>query len=812
MDKKKRIIILAAVILALIVAGGIGTAIFLRGQDDKYVKSAAESDISRYEWMEMLCEQEGITEYQNAEPYYTDVSAENSYFDYIQSAVEWDVLEEEKKFAGNSYASGRFVLLTAMKSLGERNLKLYLDTDDSITDAVYLQAALECDLLTEEELPQGISGETAERVLEQLAELKYTEFWADDYEKVVYQDGVVEIASEDILEKKQDGLEITVSKPVLSDIAEGTIVVYQPDQTGLKAAKRVNKVETGGKLTLVDNVKQEEVLESLVVSDIVELTAQDIFNYYGMQAEYSADNMVYRQGLDGNAMPVWKKSKEPKELIEWKDKGFKIEVSVEEGKKGEKNYLEIKITDHNTNMAYTLPFKQNVSWESGCQAELDVSQIYAAAHMEFEPILDLKYAEAALDIQSTFMGKIKTESSKESARVKLFETPKPLGSGALGVDILVYLVVSVEGEISLEAELPANFCVKYDEKGGIRRDRSEQKEKKVELDVDCEADFMLRVEPVLICLFHDVMDVELDFGLAMEFEEKIRSEGMVCLDLSAAFPVLKISVSGDDKKDTFIGDKGISAEWELISKGNAPFHKNVHAEIANGVRKVVAECTYDELKKEEDDGTEPQQENGFANTYVTQFGNTRFAFDYPDGWTVTREEANDSEWNGDYLDYYREIVELTNDRGMRITYTQYKMNPGDVGSGSAFQYRVEYNVEKAADSRLKLGNAPNSEKLIVARIQELDSEYGNYSASVSGRVSYAVLLSDKEGLQTTNLPGYDEMCAFYYPEPDSYQVELPGISTYSINPYTFIAYSPDGQFTEEEETEVIAILKSFREE
>lgn len=80
----------------------------------------------------------------------------------------------------------------------------------------------------------------------------------------------------------------------------------------------------------------------------------------------------------------------------------------------------------------------------------------------------------------------------------------------------------------------------------------------------------------------------------------------------------------------------------------------------------------------------------------------------------------------------------------------------------------------------------------------------------SGRVSYALMLSEKEGAQTTNLPGYYDMCSFYYPKPDSFQIESPDGHAYVINPYTFIAESPDGQFTEEETKEIIAILSSYR--
>lgn len=799
--KRKRV--LAGFMIAIMICiVAVAVIIVKRSIDDKYIKTANEDDISRYEWMEMLCEQSGLTEYQSEEPYYEDVNTSNTYFSYIQSAVEWDVLESDKKFEGDGYASGRFVLITAMKSLGERKLKLYLDTEESITDTVYIQTALEHNLLMKEELSQGISRESAERVLEQIANLKYTEFWVDDYEKVEYRDGVVEIDSQDILEKNEDGSEITVSETVLSDISAGTIIVYPPDSSGMKAAKRVSSVDEWGNITLADDVEQDEVLETLIVSDIVEVTVQDIFNYYGLQEEYSAGSMAYSQFYPETMMPVWYGSGE------WEDKGFKIAVSVEEGEKGKKNYLEIKITDNNTGTSMTLPIKQEVSWVSGCQAELDVNKIYAAGHVEMD-IWGLEYAEAALNVQSTFTGGIKTEESKESARVKLFEMPAPLGSGLCGINIQVYLMVSVEGEIFLKAELPVDFCVKYDKKSGIRNEKVKQGEKKTELKLNCEADFALRIEPILLCLYQDAMDMELDIGIAVETEVNMRPSDMVCMDLTAAFPVLKISVSDDDKIDTFVGDTlGISAEWEVITAETAPFRRNIHVEKENDTRKIVDECTYN--KSEKTDTTKKtdtsRKTDISANTYYTRYGEVNqidspvFCFDYPDNWHVSIEEVNATPDEFEIFgDYVQEVVELMNKRGVTVTFIKIDDEIFEL-AGRGHLY-AEYSAEKVADTSFRIAKGNTSADFVIVkltRIDEMISGVGSVDSDAS--VSYAIMqgniVDESEGSLLASGPlGFYEMISFYYPMP-----------------YAFYAKSPDGQFTEEEEKEVIEILQSFRED
>ena len=116
-------------------------------QSDKYVRTAEEGDVTRYQWMEMLCRQSGLEEYRNSVPYYEDVNADNPYFSYIQSAVEWEVLDRDAKFEGDGYASGRFVVLTAMKTIGERKLMMYLGTEDTIEEDIYVKLAIENDLI-----------------------------------------------------------------------------------------------------------------------------------------------------------------------------------------------------------------------------------------------------------------------------------------------------------------------------------------------------------------------------------------------------------------------------------------------------------------------------------------------------------------------------------------------------------------------------------------------------------------------------------------------------------------------------------------
>ena len=83
------------------------------------------------------------------------------------------------------------------------------------------------------------------------------------------------------------------------------------------------------------------------------------------------------------------------------------------------------------------------------------------------------------------------------------------------------------------------------------------------------------------------------------------------------------------------------------------------------------------LESEENSDT---QELKLDHTYVTQFGTVNavsypcFLFDYPENWTITKEEVSQTD----------ETVVLTNERGSTITYTYIGgVAEGQLGSGSA---------------------------------------------------------------------------------------------------------------------------------
>lgn len=180
------------------------------------------------------------------------------------------------------------------------------------------------------------------------------------------------------------------------------------------------------------------------------------------------------------------------------------------------------------------------------------------------------------------------------------------------------------------------------------------------------------------------------------------------------------------------------------------------------------------------------------HTYTTRLGEIN-AITYPAfsfGWYAIKEDVT-STW---------EWVTLSNERGVTVDFIN--IHQKDIGGGSAVLY-TEIEVSKVVDSAIIPGyvqatDYSNLGKFMVAELKATDTmdtiNDTNFVPVEDGAVSYAVLPESTSGEQIVNSAYYMDL-AFWY----------------SGNTM-FVAFAPDGQFTPQEEKEVIAILSSFKTE
>ena len=187
--KNNKKIILIAVAICIGVLGMVAFAI--NGKQ-------TENAITRYEWIKMLTDRFGIMEYANEEPYYEDISADNEYFKFVQSAVEWEILEEEQQFRGEEPANGKFIALTSMRAIGKYKIQIYLEKWEETTDKEYLKLAVKEDLIKRNQMKKDITKDESVIILSKVMELYQYLLWKDDVSEITYQERVVQIAHENI--------------------------------------------------------------------------------------------------------------------------------------------------------------------------------------------------------------------------------------------------------------------------------------------------------------------------------------------------------------------------------------------------------------------------------------------------------------------------------------------------------------------------------------------------------------------------------------------------------------------------------------
>ena len=442
------------------------------------IKNAnADDKITRYEWMEMLCEQGGMVEYENKNSYFSDVDEKNIYFKYIQSAVEWEVLNLEAKFNGNDYANGEFVALSAMKAIGENKIKLCLNIEDNITDKEYINLAIESELIKRSELKKNITAVRSKEILQKLNELYFGKFFPDDFENVKLQEGIIELKKVDYINKDNNIIKVT-SKESRRTINDNSILILE-NSAGLKVGRRVIGCLDEEEF-LLEEVKIEEVIEYLSISDIVEFTFEDIVDYYSLDSS----NVM----IDQYAIPI--------SFFETKSKGIKFEFSVE--KENNKNKLSIKAINKDSGIAWELPIDVSLKKDSVFDGEIDLDKILVAAQMKYENTQGIEYVEVTADADIKFSGKIEHEG--EIIKILLGKKKIPLKGGLVGVDAQLFLTISAEGEIEILAEMPFQNSIRYEKGKGIRYYKKEVSLDNAEIDADGEIseDFRLHLIPTIL--------------------------------------------------------------------------------------------------------------------------------------------------------------------------------------------------------------------------------------------------------------------------------------------------------------------------
>lgn len=593
---KNKKILFSIIISICVVLLLIGMIFVIKGNSN-----ADENTVTRYEWIEMLGEQFGITEYTNTEAYFKDVDADSPYYNYVQSAVEWEIIEGTNKFDGEKLADGKFIALTAMKAMGKYKVQIYLETDKEPDEEDYLSIAYEHELIKKEELKKNFTKEECVSVLAKAQEMNDLLLWKDDVLEFNYQKNVKEIENRDIISYSEETSEMQIETSVVEDLSVGDIIIFEEENTGLKTAGKIESIGVDGKINIV-TPKMEEVYESLKISDITSIGGEEIMEYYRLNSQ-KADTygtVPLRCTENGNYSLM------PMNTTEFMgtNEGVSFYVYSEDGN------INVGIEDKNTEDAIEFVVESGLDEETQIKCAFDITNIQVGAQLDWTSILKLEYANIIM--YTELVETMNMNVLSEELKIPLFKKPVsiPIAHGVASVNIECNLVISAEGEISIETKLPVGTNLCYEKGKGIRNNKMELPYTEPEIKLTAEAGASLCPEIGLEVLkIWEPVTAGLDVGVKGS-AEFIDRPSQKCADIKVVFPL----VSLEAEVDSGIGYE-YSEEWELITEENAKFKYDWHYEqYNNGTAGYVDECTYD---KEEGETIKFERDDEVGESEVT---------------------------------------------------------------------------------------------------------------------------------------------------------------------------------------------------
>lgn len=242
----------------------------------------SSSSIQFGEWIKMIDETFGMEMYQDKTPHIKGISEDNVYFEYIQIASEWEVIDDSMNI-----------------DTGESLL-----WEDAIETLVNAGGFMSNDATKEEKINYGITTfdksirkyalqwEIPLEQAEKLLDIAYKTFADKKYlvtvEKVKYSDDIVDLTDSNNCVKdyviSSNAIKIPASQA--KEITEGKIFVLPPNNKvmGVNAYKAVS-VKTEGENTIIqvsnEDIEIEDIAENLEIKSTFVPTAENTVIYDG---------------------------------------------------------------------------------------------------------------------------------------------------------------------------------------------------------------------------------------------------------------------------------------------------------------------------------------------------------------------------------------------------------------------------------------------------------------------------------------------------------------------------------------------------
>ena len=519
--------------------------------------------ITQGEWIALINEAFGMYYYESDTPYYTNVNASNPYFEQIQIAREWNIIDDSvDEFDTNAYVSYGFAAVTLVNATG------FVDEEVSAGEKVNI--AQELGIIVSEEKEYEVEDNIT--YSDAVVSLYYAkEQWANltfDHviEEVTFAEDVINYIEEDFTDYEIKDGKTYIPAYAYAGMEAGDVYVLPANKDNLVAsAFIVENVTQEGDYYVIENSSDEtDILEHIEELNIEETYTPDLLacDFYDADGNllYSGSEYAYAQKLAAKEEYTAKNLSEMDDVYydltkvkgskTFQIKSGKVTGSVTLSNDEVKFGVEYKLYENEYSTAPTAEAgnKNNGKESVKLFAEATIKDIEVTNDVDIS-WGKLKYARVSVDYETSIEGGLKASGSENILRAAPYNNGNgsfltnlkraiasdmvpayargaeqssgkmKIGSfdlasiGIAKVKLEIYVYVEASGKISVKLTTVASKGIEY-VNGNIRYINTDAHTRELNLNASIEwgLDFKLGVE----CFSLDVVSAELKLGIGIE--------------------------------------------------------------------------------------------------------------------------------------------------------------------------------------------------------------------------------------------------------------------------------------------------------
>ncbi len=517
-------------------------------------KESEETIITNGQWLQVLTNEFGMFSYQSDEPYIKTINNSNEYFDAVQIAYEWGVIDGSELVLSDPATKG-FIAQTLVKTVG------FYDVENKTMDEI-VQFALDNKYVSFEDkgkfdYKRNVTQQEALDSLEFSKMIWINRPVPENKEDVEYADNVTDMnklglfASD--IEYNSETNQVKLPAKYAEDIEEGSIYII-PNNNGLgRIALKADQIEIIDDYVIITNKAAtfEEVVEELDISGriVANFDESPIIDGLGnvTKPSGSIEGTVATTNLNINNLGSNSENVDFEQLASGKGSSFSFKTDG----------LEIKGNASGSSISFSIKGDsklsgggqvhvekeyaiENISVDYDCDAyvhwdwfnsEVRVNNAYIKANYK---IVDRTYLSYTHEIEGHFAPKysngngkfpsnlsraiLKDADAKGAKTIKIATVPM-LNAYAIRVDLEVKVKIYFNGEIELIVTTNNTSGMEY--KGGNNLRFIQESQKETNLNIKANIEATLYAGFVLKFLTYDIAGVGAEVGLGVEVSNTV---------------------------------------------------------------------------------------------------------------------------------------------------------------------------------------------------------------------------------------------------------------------------------------------------